>query len=443
MLMRWMVDLCYLLAAVLLAPFLLYRSIRTGKYRRDWDQRRGWLPELPGGRLRVWIHAVSMGEVNALPGLVAAWQWRAPDTELVISSTTDTGIDRARKLFPDLVVFRYPLDFSRFVNRALDRIAPTLIVLVELEVWYQLVTLATSRGIPVAVINGRITADKSLRRFRWVMPIARRMFGALAWVGAQDESYAERFRMVGVRPDRISVTGSMKWDTAQIVDSVPGSEELARAVGLDRGRPVWVCGSTAEGEEAIVLRVFASLRCKYPTLQLVIVPRRPERFDEVAGLIGQAGFTCVRRSMSPDGSHSAPSGTEVVLGDTMGELRKFYCLADVVFVGRTLADAGGSDMIEVAALARPTIVGPHTENFADVVRRLEAARAIHVLSADLKDDGVTEALARAVNTLLADREAARRMGQAAREVVKQNLGATQRTLEALMEIMHRAQHRPS
>jgi len=441
--MGLLVDACYLLAAAVLAPIVLYRSITTGKYRRDWDQRRGWLPEMFAGRPRVWLHAVSMGEVNSIQGIVAAWRRRSPETEFVISCTTGTGIDRARRLFPDLTVFRYPLDLSWFVARALDRIKPTMVVLVELEVWYQFLELAETRGIPVVVVNGRLTESKSLRRFRWIMPVARRMFSRLAWVGAQDEVYADRFRQLGVPGDCVTVTGSMMWDTAEITDAIPGSDMLARAMGLDPDRPTWVCGSTAPGEEPVILKAYESLCRRHPKLQLVIVPRKPERFDEVAAAIRQAGFDCVRRSESPDGTERPPSETAVLLGDTMGELRKFYTLADVVFVGRTLADMGGSDMMEVAGLARPIVVGPHTHNFTDTVRQLQAGDAVRVVSADLENPAAADALARAVAELLDDPGTARRLADNGRDVVKRNRGATQRTLDSLMEILDRAQHRAS
>jgi 3-deoxy-D-manno-octulosonic-acid transferase len=458
--MRWAVDFCYLLAAAVFAPIVAYRSWRTGKYRRDWDQRRGFLPKMTAGPARVWIHAVSMGEVNSIRGLVEMWRARCPDVEFVISTTTDTGMDQARKLFKDLTVVRYPLDFSWFVRRALDRIAPTLIVLVEAEVWYQFITQASARGIPVVVISGRLTEQKSMRRFRWVMPVARRMFGSLTWVGALAEEHADRFRRLGVPAGRVTVTGSMKWDTAQVADSLPGSDELARAMGVDHDQPVWVCGSTGDGEEEIILKAYAQLRQRRPELQLMIVPRKPERFDEVAELIQRSGFECLRRSGCPDGSqmseyhrHKAggsldkaggsldeAGGPPVRLGDTMGELRKFYVLADVVFVGRTLADMGGSDMMEVAGLGRPIVVGPHTENFAEAVERLDAGGAIRILSGDLTDPDAADKLAVAVCDLLDDPVAAREMGRRGQEIVKRNRGATERTVNQLMEIMQRAQH---
>jgi 3-deoxy-D-manno-octulosonic-acid transferase len=449
--MRWLVDICQFIAALLVAPILFYRSMRTGKYRTDWDQRRGFMPKLPPKvGPRVWVHAVSMGEMNSIRGLIAAWRARVPETEFVISSTTDTGMARGREIFPDLTVIRYPLDFSRFVRRALDRIQPDLVVLVELEVWHQFVTIARERNIPVAIVNGRLT-EKSVGMFRWIAPVARRMFGAVRWVGAQDEAYAGRFRQVGVPAERVAVTGSLKWDTAQIVDDIPGSDALAAAMGVDCSRPVWVCGSTGPGEEEVILNAYRQLTTPSeserasrhgPTsgsgaagLQLVIVPRKPERFNEVAELITRAGFECIRRSASPDGAVRQPSGPAVQLVDTMGELRKAYILADVVFVGRTLAEMGGSDMMEVAALARPVIVGPHTENFADAMQQLRARDAICVLPDDLSGPRVSEQLAEVVKRLLTQRPEAQALAARGREVVAGNRGATERTLNHLLALL--------
>jgi 3-deoxy-D-manno-octulosonic-acid transferase len=440
--MRLLVDCCYLLLAILLAPVFGFQAIATGKYRGDWAQRTGRMPRLPSTTQRVWIHAVSVGEANAVRGLIASWREQSPDTEFVISTTTDTGKARLESIFGDLTIIRYPLDFSWWVCRALDRIRPTMVVLVELEVWYQFITQAAARGIPVAVVNGRLS-ERSVRGFGWIAPITRRMFRSLSWVSAQDETYAERFRRMGAPAEQVRVSGSLKWDTAEIADTIDGSEPLATAMGINRQRPLWVCGSTGPGEEERILQAYASLRRHHPELQLAIVPRKPERFDEVAGLIAKAGHECIRRSNSPDGSQQESNSSVVLLGDTMGELRKLYSLADVVFVGRTLADMGGSDMMEVAALAKPTIVGRHTENFADVMRRLTAGDGICVIDTDLNDPNAAQKLADAASRLLTDRDAAQTLADNGRNVVKQNRGATQRTLDGLLEIMSRAQHRPS
>lgn len=452
--MRFLVDGCYLLAAGLLTPVMLYRAWTTGKYRSDWNQRRGFLPDLPVSNRRIWVHAVSVGEVNAVRGLVEAWRRQSPDVEFVISTTTDTGQARARQIFPDLRIVRYPLDFSWFVNRALDRIKPTMVVLVELEVWYQFATLAAGRGVPIAVVNGRLS-ERSVRRFGLIGSIARRMFESLAWVGAQDADYADRFRRMGVPADRVSITSSVKWDGADVSDSIVGADSLARDMGLDPTQPIWVCGSTGPGEEQVILDAYRKLAEKHEQLQLVMVPRKPERFDEVADLIARTGFTCIRRSRCTDGGRMnepqadtvKPQSAEragsraVYLGDTMGELRKFYSLAAVTFVGRSLSAMGGSDTMEVAALAKPIVVGPHNENFADTTIQLQRGRAIRILKANVNDARAADELAAEMGELLGDPAEAVAMGHRGREVVLANRGATQRTLDKLMEMLNRAQHR--
>jgi 3-deoxy-D-manno-octulosonic-acid transferase len=271
------------------------------------------------------------------------------------------------------------------------------------------------------------------------------MFEALSWVGVQDETYGERFRTLGTASSAVSVTGSVKWDTADVTDHVPGADDFARATGLDVTRPIWVCGSTGPGEEPVILDAYRQIRQDHADLQLVIVPRKPERFDEVAGHIERAGYTCARRSRHGDSTGPATnaSADSVVLGDTMGELRKIYTLANVVFVGRSLADMGGSDMMEVAALAKPVVVGPHTENFADTMKRLRAGDAIREIDRDLDDDQAAHYLAQAVGELLSDRSLAERLAANGRRVVQENRGATQRTVAALLELLDRAQHAAS
>jgi 3-deoxy-D-manno-octulosonic-acid transferase len=356
-----------------------------------------------------------------------------PDHDVVISTTTDTGYARGCRLYGEDRVFRYPLDFSRAVDRVLNRVRPSLIVLVELEVWYNLVRRAAARGIPVAVVNGRLT-ERSQRRFRRIRRIAGVMFRDLAWVGAQDETIAGRFRDLGVHPDRIEVTGSVKWDTTTLADSVEGADRLAAALGIRSDMPLWVCGSTGPNEETICLEAYARLLDTGVSCSLAVVPRKPERFDEVADLIRSRGFHCVRRSERPDDTsgpveRSPANGRRtVILGDTMGELRKLYSLASVVFVGRSLVPMGGSDPMEVAALARPIIVGPHTANFAAPVAAFNAAGAIRVVTG-------MDQLAAAIRELIVDPHAAREQGRQARQVVRDNQGATETTVERLLELV--------
>lgn len=434
--MRWLVDLAYLLVGFIYLPVALYQALVVGKNRSGWGARFGFVPSFDPGRRRIWIHAVSLGEINATPQLVESLKCHLPDAHFVFSTTTDTGYARAVQLYGADCVFRFPLDFSLVVARVLRRVQPSMIVLVELEVWYNLVHAARKRGIPVAVVNGRLTV-RSARRLKRLGKPVRSMFGGLSWVGAQDEAIADRFRQLGVSSERLCVTSSLKWDSASVTGSIEGAEALADAVGIDRSCPVWVCGSTGPGEEEMILRAYRDLIANYsdgsdekdaaPTL--VIVPRKPERFDEVARVIVREGFSCVRRSERLDGAgNSTQNEDSVILGDTMGELRKFYSLADVVFVGRTLVPMGGSDPMEVAAMGKPMVVGPHTDNFqlpVDVLRGADALRT--VASAD--------ALASTVQRILNDSSLAAGLGSRARRVVLANQGATQRTADALVRLM--------
>jgi len=425
--MRWLADIAYLLAGLIYLPVALYHALILGKNRRGWRQRFGGVPTFDPNVQRVWIHAVSLGEINATPRLVAALRERLPETDIVLSTTTDTGYARAVQLYGADRVFRFPLDFSPVVARVLRRVHPTMIVLVELEVWYNLVRMAARHGIPVAVVNGRLT-QRSARRFRWLGSLGRSMFRDLTWVGAQDETFAARFRSLGVPGDRIEVTSSLKWDTAAVSDRVEGADALAAALGLDGSRPVWVCGSTGPGEEVMLLEAYRAI-LRQNELVLVLVPRKPERFEEVARIIANAGFACVWRSTRPDGKRVATDSVSgVILGDTMGELRKFYSLADVVFVGRSLVPLGGSDPMEVAALGKPIVTGPHMENFESAVNSLRSADAIRVV--ETADD-----LPSVIGKLLADFSARARLGAAAREVVLRNQGATQRTADRLVRLM--------
>ncbi len=431
-------DLIYVLVVCLGWPWLLLRRIRRGPGSLALGQRLGNVRSRPVAARCVWIHGVSLGEINATRTLVEQLRRRDPAIAIVVSATTATGLARARELYPKLIVFRFPLDFSLILRRVFERLRPTAIVLMELEVWPNLIELARARGVPVLIANGRVTNERSVRAFDrpLVRSVARRMFGQLAWVGAQDAAYADRFAALGVPRARIEITGSLKYDAAEISDYIRGQDELAAEMGVDTLRPLWVCGSTGPQEEDAILTAYVAVRREFPDLQLAIVPRRPERFDEVARLIAQRGFACRRRSAAPiTPTVDAPAPTTqaareplVFLGDTLGELRKFYALAAIVFVGRTLVPLGGSDVMEVAGLAKPMIVGPHMENFAEAAELLRAAQGLYQLAtaADLPD---------AVSGLLRDAVAAREMGLRARHAITSRRGATELTIRQIMRLL--------
>lgn len=419
--MRWLLDVTYLLVALLSSPLWLARMIRTGKIRTDWSGRFGYAPRLdPPPRPRLLLHAVSVGEVNALRSLVEQLDGGTDPPEIVISVTTDTGFARATTLFAaHHLVVRYPFDFSRAIARFLDRVRPTAVALVELEVWPNFTAMCRRRGIPVCVINGRLT-ERSLRWYRRVMPLVQPSFRRLAFASVQSEAYARRFAEVGVDPDCIHVTGTMKWDAATIADVVPGAAQLADALGIDRSRPLVVAGSTAPDEHRLLTGAVPD------GVQLLCAPRRPEWFDEAAAVLKG----CARRSCGDRGS---PSGRFLL--DTIGELRQAYALADVVVVGRSFGNLHGSDMMEPVALGRPTIVGPAVSDFEATVEALLAGNGL------IQTD--RETLSTVIASLLENPTRAAQLAENGRTVIRQQQGASARHGEQLRDLLARYWRHPS
>lgn len=431
--MRFVLDAVYTLVGLLYLPILLHRILVRGKSRTGWGDRLGAVRPRPGNDRCIWLHAVSVGEVNATRTLIEAIDRDLPNLPVVISTTTDTGYARACQVYPDRQVFRYPLDFSWAVGRAIRRLRPAVIMLMELEVWPNLLGIARAKGVPVMIANGRITQQRSMRRFGLpvVRSIATWMFSRLACVATQDETYAKRFCVLGTPADRVHVTGTMKYDTAAVVDHVDGQDELAAEIGIDTSRPLWVCGCTGPGEEAVIVDAYLAIRDRIAGLQLAVIPRKPERFDEAARAIEKRDVPFVRRSTK----QKAGDRVDVFLGDTMGELGKFYGLADVVFVGRTMVELGGSDVLEVAGLARPIVVGPSVYNFAEPVRALLAGNAIVQIDEMVDDDDAPASLGTAIADLLETPSKRDALGQAARQVLLANQGATDRTVALLRELV--------
>jgi 3-deoxy-D-manno-octulosonic-acid transferase len=420
----------------LAAPYWLAVPKARRKVFKALSERMGHVEPRPDTSApAVMIHAVSLGEMNATRAMVASLRAARPGLQFIISTTTETGLKRGRELYgsaADCCVIHYPLDFSSAVTRALDAVKPSVVVLMELEVWPNFIHHCEERNVPVLLVNGRLTGS-SFRNYKLAGPITEGMFRRLALVCAQEQAYADRFITLGARPERVRVTGTMKFDNAQVADRIDGADEVARSVGLRPGdEPIWVCGSTGPGEEGLVLDAYKDLVKKRSDLRLVIVPRHPERFDEVEKKILEFGFSVVRRSNPQSAIRNSQSPASVILGDTMGELRKFYSVADVVFVGRSLVDLGvrqhGSDMIEPAALAKPVIVGPYTGNFAEVMNAFSAADAIVRVRDELE-------LSEAVDRLLSKRDEATAMGRRAQEVARREQGATQRHVDLIVEYL--------
>lgn len=425
-----LMNIIYCIAIVLYSPKILYRMWFHKRYRGGWDQRMGRMQRLHPEKRCIWIHAVSVGEVNAISTLVSRIKQELPDYELVISSTTDTGLARAQSLYAaGYSVFYFPFDLSWVMRRAFNRLQPDLILLMELEVWPNLARIAAERSIPVVVVNGRLS-DKSFPRYQRIRFLVKGMFRRVSLVLAQTRQYADRFISLGCDPGRVIVTSSLKYDTAQTQGPVSGADRLAVQINLG-AEPLWIAGGTGPGEEKIALDAFLRLR-KQPgleNLRLAIVPRKPERFDEVASLIEQTGFGYVRYSKLKTDDSVVQDKPVVILGDTMGDLKKFYAVATVVFVGRSLVPMGGSDMMEPAELGKCTLFGPHTFNFRQTVEvLLEGKGAIEV-----KDE---EDLYRSVLQCLTDSAFASRIAESGQKIIRQNQGATTRTIEAIKRLLN-------
>jgi 3-deoxy-D-manno-octulosonic-acid transferase len=412
-------DLLYAMGALVSSPILAIGLLKTGKWRTDWRGRFGKTPPLPrDSRPTLLLHGVSVGEINATRALVD--HLTATDSSpirIVVSSTTNTGIDRAKELYGDrLDVVQFPFDFSWMVSRFFDAVRPDAVALMELEVWPNLTQVCGARGVPLSVINGRLS-ENSFKHYRWSRPFVRSMFRALAAVGAQTELYAQRFRSLGTPPDRITVTDTMKWDTVTLVDEVEGAQVLRDSMGIDPSKPLVVAGSTGPGEEELLLAG------KSEGVQLLLVPRKPERFDEVARLT--PGM--VRRSERPDGATPPPGGGEVFLLDTMGELTKAFSLADVAVVGRSFVPLGGSDPIEAIALGKATLMGPHFANFKDVVEGFETAGGIRITDRPME----------VAEDLLKSPDSRKAMGEKGREVIRLRKGATGKNAGIVHDLLER------
>ena len=431
--MPYLLNVAYLLVLVLAAPWLAVQAWRKGKYREGFAAKFcGRVPVRQGDCPCVWLHAVSVGEVNLLATLIAELRIRHPQWELVISTTTMTGYALARAKYGASAVFYCPLDFTWAVRTAMRRIRPNLLVLAELELWPNLIAAARSAGARVAIINGRL-GDHSFRGYRriqrWVAPVLKQ----IDLIAAQNQQAAERFLALGAVADAVHVTGSLKFDGARTDRDNPDTLRLGKLAGIAASDVVFLAGSTQEPEEELALAAYRQLRGQFPHLRLLIVPRHPDRFERVAEAIRASELPWQRRS-ELDARLPDPLA-RVLLVDRVGELGAWWGTARVAFVGGSMGTRGGQNMIEPAAYGAAVSFGPRTHNFRDVVAALlqrQAAVVVH-------DGGqLTDFVARC----LREPRFADELGARARQVVAANLGATGRTADRLEPLFAHAGSSP-
>ncbi len=424
----------YLLYSLLLAvgfvlalPVFLWRGRATGKYFRTFRERMGRLPVFLNvdGERSIWVHAVSVGEVLAARPLIEALKQRHPRLRVFLSTTTMAGNAVAQKSVRGADgLFYAPFDWARPVRRALRTVNPALLVLVETEIWPNLIHEAKRRGTRVAIVNGRIS-PRSHSGYMTIRALLRRVLEEVDVFLMQGEAHAGRIRDMGAPAERVRIAGNLKFDA---LEARHPPEELQRLLAPENrpGRPLWVAGSTAQGEEEMVLEAFHEVRERVPGAGLVIAPRHPERFDTVPALIEAAGFHCLRRSALVEPGWWKDD--EVVLLDTLGELARVYPLADVVFVGGSLVPVGGHNILEAAVAGKPVVVGPHMHNFQEIADQFRAEAA-------LVEVRTSEDLAREVSSLLTDEVRRRSVGERGRALVEKNRGALATTVEALTGLL--------
>lgn len=433
--MPYLLNLIYAALLIVASPWLAWQAARTGKYREGWPAKLfGQVPRRKSNGRCVWIHAVSLGEVSLINSLVAELRRRHPTWQIVISTTTLTGHDLAKTRYADLPVFYFPLDFTWAVNRALRRIRPDVLVLAELELWPNLIRAAKRRDVKIAVANGRLS-DNSFRGYTRLGRLVRPMLQGLDLVTAQNATYAQRFTSLGTPDANVHVTGSLKFDGAQTDRRNPATLKLRQLADFDDRDIVLLAGSTQEPEEQLAIDAYKWLSQRYPRLRLVIVPRHPERFAEVGRTLSASGLIWEKRSGW--GVRGGNREVHVLLVDQVGELAAWWGTATIAYVGGSMGERQGQNMIEPAAYGCAVSFGPKTRNFRDVVSALLAAEAATVVH-----DG--RELTAFVERCLADPGFAAEQGRRAAAVVAAQLGATARTvdlLEALLDQPHTVKFR--
>ena len=429
--MRWLYNILFLISFCLSAPFYFWKMWRRGNWQQGFGQRFGKfsskVKQAVTNRDILWIHAVSVGEVNLATQLIAAMERRLPNLKIVVSTTTSTGMGELHKKLPSHVQkIYYPIDRRAYVKRALAAMHPRAIVLVEAEIWPNFLWLADDAGIPRFLVNARLS-ERSFKGYKRCGFLFRRLFAGFVGVGCQNEADAERLRQLGCRPESIHVVGNMKFDAAKLDErcllDIP---RFLEQLGASRHSRLLIGGSTHAGEEGILAEIYLRLRQRFPDLFLIIVPRHFERGKEAGREVAAAGVRfAFRKDITPK-TQMKPGEVDCLVVNTTGELNRFYEHASAIFVGKSLTAEGGQNPIEPGALGKPMVFGPNMQNFEPIARAfVEEKGAVQVASA--------AELESALANILENPEHAASLGANALKVVHANIGAIDRTLDMLVK----------
>jgi 3-deoxy-D-manno-octulosonic-acid transferase len=428
---RTLYNILFTVCFVLSTPYYFVRMRRRGNWLQGFAERFGKydtnLKQAITNRNTLWMHAVSVGEVNICTQLIRALEPRLPNLKIVVSTTTTTGMGELRRKLPNHIAkIYYPIDRRHYVTRALNSIHPEAIVLMEAEIWPNFLWRARALGMPVFLVNARLS-DRSYRGYKRFGFLFRPLFGSLTGVGAQNEADAAKLRTLGCRPEAIRIVGSLKFDAAKLDErrllDVPA---LLRQVGVVPGARLLLGGSTHSGEEAVLAEQFLRLRSRFPDLFLVLVPRHFERSREVGRELAARGLKFAYRTEIMAQTQFEPGEVDCLIVNTTGELKCFYEHATIIFIGKSLAAQGGQNPIEPGALGKAMVFGPNMQNFAEVVRGfVEQNAAVQVRDA--------AELEKVLGELLADESRREQLGRNALKVVHENLGAIDRTVDMILK----------
>lgn len=415
------------LGLLVLIPHFIFQALAHGKYIAGLRQRLGAVPSI-NGRPVIWLHCVSVGETQAARPLAKRLKQQFPHHALVVSTITLTGQTLARDVFRHEAesVFYFPFDWRWSVRRALKAINPSAVLIMETELWPNFLRECAARQIPVALVNGRISRQ-SFRRYRLITFFLKRVLSSLNMAVMQSDADAERLEYLGMPPERLFTAGNLKFDAEVSNGLAEKTGEVRERFGLQPDVPLVLAASTHAPEEEIVL---ASIKQLKQTVRLMIAPRHPERFNEVALLIENSGFSWAKRT---NGREPSDAHATVILLDTIGELPATYSLASVVFVGGSIVDKGGHNVLEPAAAATAVVTGAHTHNFHAIVGLMDEARALIQLPPVKGDDAVRE-LTVVLTKLLSDHELREDLGRRAKELVTKNQGAAERTIKLIASL---------
>lgn len=431
---RFIYNIVFLLGFAFSAPFYFLKMRRRGNWREGFGQRfasyDSKFKQAITNRDTIWLHAVSVGEVNICTQLIRALEPRVPKLKIIVSTTTSTGMAELKKKLPaQITKIYYPLDRRKYVRRSLRLINPVAVVLVEAEIWPNFLWRCRDLGIPVFLVNARLS-DRSFRGYKRYGILFRSVFRSLAGVGCQNESDAKRLEEIGCRPERIHVVGNLKFDAAALPEAKLDVPAMLAQLGVSPQCPIIVAGSTHEGEEEILGKILVRLREKIPNVFLIVVPRHFERGKEAARDLEASGLRVVYRSTLTASVRYDRSQVDVLLVNTTGELRYFYEVATAVFVGKSLTAEGGQNPIEPGAMAKPILFGPNMQNFEAITSMLLARNgALQVRDAAELERGFLE--------VLTHRERAAELGRNAQAVVNENLGSIDRTVDMILARLDR------